>query len=149
LSGIITNVFSHITGIINIQLIQLIIYTITTLATQGCTSGRKEPRVAGLIGMSIEGRVSDSVNISVLELSSITGVILLSVNGSKEPIWLDSISSVLLFVLSDAARGAVPSPTITAKANAPNKNSILKLKPHLRFILLNHESFILPPPWLL
>lgn len=122
-------------------------YTVITIATQGSTKGgRKEPRVAGLNGMCIGGRVSGSVKTPVLELPSITGVIVLNAKGSKKLVWLESISLDLLSVLSEAACGAAPSPTIIAKTNAPNSNSILDLKLNLLLLLLNHEFFISPPP---
>jgi len=96
--------------------------------------------------MCIGGRVSGSVKTPVLELPSITGVIVFSAKGSKKLVWLESISSALLSVFSEAACGAAPNPTITAKTNAPNSNSILDLKLNLLLLLLNHEFFISPPP---
>ena len=94
--------------------------------------------------MRIEGRVSGSVKTPVLELTSITGVIVFSAKGSKKLVWPESISSVLLFV-SEAVCGAAPNPTITTKINAPNSNSILDLTLKLLLLLLNHELFISPP----
>jgi len=147
LSREVTNDFSNITETINNRLIRYIVYIIVTIAIQGSTrDGRKEPRVAGLNGMYIGGRVSGTVKTPVLELSSITGEIVLSAKGSKELVWLESISLVLLSVLFEAACGAAPSPTITAKTNAPNSNSILDLKLNLLLLLLKHEFFISPPP---
>lgn len=141
----ITNCFSNIAKTTNNQLIRHIIYAVVTIATQGSTrGGRKEPRVVGLNGMRIEGRVSESVKTPVLELTSITGVIVFSAKGSKKLVWSESISSVLLFV-SEAVCGAAPNPTITTKINAPNSNSILDLTLKLLLLLLNHELFISPP----
>jgi hypothetical protein len=96
--------------------------------------------------MCIGGRLSESVKTPVLELPSIIGVKVLSAKGSKMLVWLENISLGLLSVLSEAACGAAPSPTITAKTNAPNNNSILDLKLNLLLLLLNHEFFISPPP---
>jgi len=140
-------VFSNVTKTTNNCPIRHIIYTVITIATQGSTrGGRKEPRVVGLNGMCIGGRLSGSVKTPVLKLPSIIGVKVLSAKGSKVLVWLESISLGLLSVLSEAACGAAPSPTITAKTSAPNNNSILDLKLNLLLLLLDHEFFISPPP---
>ena len=75
--------------------------------------------------------------ITVPELLSVTGMIVLSVKGLKKPSWPNM---VLLSVSSKATYAAMQSPTITIKANAPNRISDSRL--NLLSLFVNHRSFI-------
>ena len=83
----------------------------------GTQGGRNGLRGGDLNGINIGGCIIALLEITVPKLLSFTGVIVISVNGLKRPIWLDV---VLLSVLSEAAYAALLSPTITTKANVPN-----------------------------
>ena len=110
--------------------------------------GRKGLRNAGLYGIRMAGLtyIFSANNISrpgSLSLRVTVTRVLFRVNGSKIPICFNSNTLVLLSVLSEAPYTALPSPTITVKANVPN--SILDLRLNLLFLFLNREFFILPP----
>lgn len=106
----------------------------------GTQGGRKGLRTGGLCGTHIGGRIFGLRKITVPELLSVTGMIVLSVKGLKRPLGLNM---ALLPVLSKGAWAAVPRPTTIAKANT--SNNILDLRLNLLFLFLNHTFFISPP----
>lgn len=106
----------------------------------GTQGGRNGLRSGGLNGIHIGGRIVGLPKITMPELLSVTGMIVLSVKGSKRPLGLNI---ALLSVLSEAACPAVQSATITTKANT--SNSILDLRLNLLLLFLNHTFFISPP----
>ena len=85
----------------------------------GTHGGRYGLRGGGLNGINIGDWVIALLEITVPELVSVTGVIVVSVNGSKSTIWPDN-GLFSLSVLSKAAYAALLRAAITTKANVPN-----------------------------
>ena len=104
--------------------------------------GRKQERKTGLNGMRTVGIVCVKFVISPNSIigcgsprllagtglngvRNVVGIVFVNLKGSKMLVWPDSDLSALL--LAEAAYTPVPSPTITARANAPNRTLDLSL----------------------